>query len=101
MMSDTPITIEQHDWQRFLTSDGLAEKAGCSPHSFNCMVVKEFADNAADIGGYDCQIIKDQKMVAIWNGGNGISPEEIQKYFSIKRLLIPRNSFFLFFIYVF
>lgn len=87
MMSDTPITIEQHDWQRFLTSDGLAEKAGCSRHSFNCMVVKEFADNAADIGGYDYQIIKDQKMVAIWNGGNGISPEEIQKYFSIKRPL--------------
>ena len=51
MTSNTPIMIEQADWQRFLTSDGLAEKAGCPKSIFKYMVVKELADNAADIGG--------------------------------------------------
>jgi hypothetical protein len=86
-MSSNPITIEQHDWQRFLTADGLAEKAGCSKYSFDYMVLKEFADNAADIGGYDYQINEDKNYVAIWNGGKGIAPEEIKKFFSIKRPL--------------
>ena len=49
--SHNTLTIEQYDWQRFLTSDGLAEKAGCTPNDFTKMVVKELADNAADMGG--------------------------------------------------
>ena len=87
MMTDNALFIEQQDWQRFLTSDGLAEKAGCSPDSFPYMVVKEFADNAADIGGYGYQIREDEKLIAIWNGGDGISTTDVHKYFSIKRPL--------------
>jgi hypothetical protein len=87
MMSDTPITIEQHDWQRFLTSDGLAEKAGCSPNRFAYMVIKEFADNAADIGGYTYRIASDEKQIFIHNSGAGLSSGDISKYFSIKRPL--------------
>ena len=48
--SDKALTVEQQDWMRFLTSEGLAEKAGCPKSMFPKMIVKEFADNAADIG---------------------------------------------------
>ena len=84
---DNAITIEQQDWIRFLTSDGLAEKAGCSPDLFPEMVVKEFADNAADIGGYGYRITAENRQVAIWNDGKGISSVGIKKYFSVKRPL--------------
>ena len=67
------MTIEQQDWLRFLTSDGLAEKAGCPPSDFDKMVVKEFADNAADIGGFGYEVDEDAKAVSIWNGGEGLS----------------------------
>ena len=85
--TDNAITIEQQDWIRFLTSDGLAEKAGCSPDLFPEMVVKEFADNAVDIGGYGYRINAENRHVSIWNDGKGISPVGIEKYFSIKRPL--------------
>ena len=81
------MTIEQQDWHRFLTSDGLAEKAGCPPSDFDKMVVKEFADNAADIGGFGYGIDEDEKTVSIWNGGNGLSGEDIDRLFDIKRPL--------------
>ena len=45
-MENNTLTIEQQDWMRFLTSDGLAEKAGCTASHFTKMIVKEFADNA-------------------------------------------------------
>ena len=85
--TDNAITMEQQDWIRFLTSDGLAEKAGCSPDLFPEMVVKEFADNAVDIGGYGYRINAENRHVSIWNNGKGISPVGIEKYFSIKRPL--------------
>lgn len=81
------LTIEQQDWVRFLTSDGLAEKAGCPPSDFDKMVVKEFADNAADIGGFGYDIDEDEKTVSIWNGGNGLSSQDISTLFDIKRPL--------------
>lgn len=83
----TSLTVEQQDWLRFLTSDGLAEKAGCPPSYFDKMIVKEFADNAADIGGFGYYIDEDEKNVAIWNGGNGLSSQEITRLFDIKRPL--------------
>ncbi|NKW71793.1 hypothetical protein HGD85_02170 [Rhodobacteraceae bacterium R_SAG10] len=83
-----PLTIEQQDWQRFLTRDGLSEKAGCSPDQFPRMVVKEFADNAADIGGFRYEIDRSMNTLSIINSGAGLSTEEIKKYFSIKRPLM-------------
>lgn len=85
--SHTSLTVEQHDWVRFLTSDGLAEKSGCPPSDFDKMIVKEFADNAADIGGFGYEVNEDEKTVAIWNGGNGLSDNDIEKLFDIKRPL--------------
>ena len=38
-MESNALTIEQQDWMRFLTSDGLAEKAGCTSNDFAKMVV--------------------------------------------------------------
>ena len=85
--SDQAMTIEQQDWLRFLTSNGLAEKAGCPPSDFDKMVVKEFADNAADIGGFGYDVDEDEKTVSIWNGGNGLSGADIDRLFDIKRPL--------------
>ena len=85
--SDDALTVEQQDWVRFLTSDGLAEKAGCPPSGFDKMVVKEFADNAADIGGFGYDVDEDKKTVSIWNGGNGLSSQDIARLFDIKRPL--------------
>ena len=86
-MTDQAMTIEQQDWLRFLTSDGLAEKAGCPPSDFDKMVVKEFADNAADIGGFGYDVDEDEKTISIWNGGNGLSGADIDRLFDIKRPL--------------
>ena len=85
--SDEALTVEQQDWVRFLTSDGLAEKAGCPPSDFDKMVVKEFADNAADIGGFGYEVDEDKKTVSIWNDGNGLSSQDIARLFDIKRQL--------------
>ena len=81
------MTIEQQDWQRFLTSGGLAEKGGCPSSDFDKMVVKEFADNAADIGGFGYKIDEEERTISIWNAGNGLSREEIARLFDIKRPL--------------
>jgi len=85
--SDEALTVEQQDWVRFLTSDGLAEKAGCPPSDFDKMVVKEFADNAADIGGFCYEVDEGEKTVSIWNGGDGLSSQDIARLFDIKRPL--------------
>ena len=85
--SDKALTVEQQDWMRFLTSEGLAEKAGCPKSMFTKMIVKEFADNAADIGDYKYKIDLTNQIVAIKNGGDGISPDEVRRIFSIKRPL--------------
>ncbi|MDB4213988.1 hypothetical protein N9741_03915 [Octadecabacter sp.] len=85
--SDKALTVEQQDWMRFLTSEGLAEKAGCPKSMFTKMIVKEFADNAADIGNYKYKIDLTDQIVAIKNGGDGISPDDVHKIFSIKRPL--------------
>ena len=85
--SDDALTVEQQDWMRFLTSEGLAEKAGCPKSMFPKMIVKEFADNAADIGGYNYKIDLIDQVIAIKNGGEGISPDEVRRIFSIQRPL--------------
>lgn len=85
--SHTSLTVEQQDWVRFLTSDGLAEKSGCPTIDFDKMVVKELADNAADIGGFEYGIDEDGKTISIRNGGNGLSDQDIRKLFDIKRPL--------------
>ena len=81
------MTIEQPDWMRFLTSEGLAEKAGCPKDMFPEMIAKEFADNAADIGGYSYKINQPIQKLVISNGGEGISSDDVAKIFSIKRPL--------------
>lgn len=86
-MTDQAMTIEQPDWMRFLTSEGLAEKAGCPKNMFPEMIAKEFADNAADIGGYSYQINQPIQKLVISNGGEGISSDDVAKIFSIKRPL--------------
>lgn len=82
-----PITIEQPDWQRFLTSDGLAEKAGCATKMFPMMVAKEFADNAADVGGFTAEIDDHNNKVIIQDNGPGLTIDEIRRFYSIKRPL--------------
>lgn len=72
---------------RFLTSEGLAEKAGCPKSMFPQMIAKEFADNAADIGDYKYKIDVAEQVLAIVNGGEGISNDDVRKIFSIKRPL--------------
>ena len=67
--SDDALTVEQQDWLRFLTSEGLAEKAGCQKSMFPKMIAKEFADNAADIGDYSYKINLAEQIVTIKNGG--------------------------------
>jgi hypothetical protein len=86
-MENNTLTIEQHDWQRFLTSDGLTEKAGCPPKDFGNMVVKELADNAADMGGFGFNIDEEQQTITMWNGGTGLSEEQVHTLFNIKRPL--------------
>ena len=73
------MTIEQPDWMRFLTSEGLAEQAGCPKSMFPQMIAKEFADNAADIGDYRYKIDLAEQVLAISNGGDGISTDEVCK----------------------
>ena len=85
--SSNAMSVEQHDWMRFLTSEGLAEKAGCPKSMFPKMIVKEFADNAADFGDYKYKLYPAEQIVAIKNGGDGLSPEDVRKIFSIKRPL--------------
>jgi hypothetical protein len=86
-MENNTLTIEQQDWMRFLTSDGLAEKAGCTASDFTKMIVKEFADNAADIGGFDYDIDEEQQTISMWNDGAGLSEEQVHTLFNIKRPL--------------
>lgn len=86
-MESNALTIEQQDWMRFLTSDGLAEKAGCTSNDFAKMVVKELADNAADMGGFGFNIDEEQQTITMWNGGDGLSEEQVHKLFNIKRPL--------------
>jgi len=86
-MESNALTIEQQDWMRFLTSDGLAEKAGCTSNDFAKMVVKELADNAADMGGFGFNIDEEQQTITMWNGGDGLSEEQVHTLFNIKRPL--------------
>ena len=87
-MTDQAMTIEQPNWMRFLTSEGLAEQAGCPKSMFPQMIAKEFADNAADIGDYRYKIDLAEQVLAISNGGDGISTDDVCKIFSIKRPLL-------------
>jgi hypothetical protein len=86
-MESNALTIEQQDWMRFLTSDGLAEKAGCTSNDFAKMVVKELADNAADMGGFGFNIDEEHQTITMWNSGDGLSEEQVHTLFNIKRPL--------------
>lgn len=84
--STTPITLVQQDWSRFLTPDGLAEKAGVPPRLFMTMMMKELADNAADTGGAEMHIIDDDS-VRIGDTGDGFPTDDVPTIFSVKRPL--------------
>ncbi|MCP5088598.1 MAG: sensor histidine kinase [Rhodobacteraceae bacterium] len=86
-MKHTELTLTQPDWTRFLSPDGLAEKAGTSRANFPKMILKDLADNAADAGGATLWVI-DADTVEIADDGSGIAPEGLAEVFSIKRPLV-------------
>jgi hypothetical protein len=78
-----PITLVQEDWKRFMTPEGLSEKAGVPKHHFRKMIIKELIDNACDIGGGRLKIV-DVDLLEFYDDGPGIPLEAL----SIKRPLI-------------
>ena len=78
-----PITLTQEDWKRFMTPEGLSEKAGVPKHHFKKLIIKELIDNACDVGGGRLKIV-DSDVVEFCDDGPGIPLEAL----SIKRPLV-------------
>lgn len=78
-----PITLVQEDWKRFMTPEGLSEKAGVPKHHFRKMIIKELIDNACDVGGGRLRLV-DSDLLEFYDDGPGIPLEAL----SIKRALI-------------
>ncbi len=79
-----PLTLTQADWQRFLSAEGLSEKAGVPADLFPFMVLKELADNAADNGGGSMTRISDDE-VTITDEGPGLDPADVVRLYSVQR----------------
>lgn len=78
-----PLTLVQEDWKRFMTPEGLSEKAGVPKHHFKKLIIKELIDNACDVGGGRLRIV-DSDVVEFYDDGPGVPLEAL----SIKRSLV-------------
>lgn len=78
-----PISLTQEDWKRFMTPEGLSEKAGVPKGQFRKMIIKELIDNACDVGGGRLIFIHNN-VLEFHDDGPGIP----LKALSIKRPLV-------------
>jgi len=78
-----PISLTQEDWKRFMTPEGLSEKAGVPKGHFRKMIIKELIDNACDVGGGRLIFIHNN-VLEFHDDGPGIP----LKALSIKRPLV-------------
>ncbi|MCV2876775.1 hypothetical protein OE810_10985 [Rhodobacteraceae bacterium XHP0102] len=77
------LTLKQEDWKRYMTPEGLSEKAGVPQNRFLELIVKELIDNACDIGGGRMHP-RDDNTLEFFDDGSGVPLEAL----SIKRPLI-------------
>ncbi len=78
------------EWRAFVDTDSLQRKAGASWQSMPAMVLKELADNAADVAnGRGASIepvtIGDTAWWRIADQGHGIQPEDAVRVFAVNR----------------
>ena len=83
-----PAMLVIEEWQEFLDAGGLTRKAGCCESDLPFMALKELVDNAFEYDGASFKIEGDSTYV-IEDWGPGLSREEIEHLFSIRR---PMNS---------
>ena len=77
------LTLTQEDWKRYMTPEGLSEKAGVPQGRFRELIVKELIDNACDIGG-GRMLSKGDDILEVHDNGSGVPLEAL----SIKRPLV-------------
>jgi DNA topoisomerase VI subunit B len=77
------LTLTQEDWKRYMTPEGLSEKAGVPQSRFRELIVKELIDNACDIGG-GRMFSKGDDILEVHDNGSGVPLEAL----SIKRPLV-------------
>jgi len=83
-----PAMLVIDEWQEFLNAGGLTRKAGCCESDLPFMALKELVDNAFEYNGASFKIEGNSTYV-IEDQGPGLSREEIEHLFSIRR---PMNS---------
>lgn len=81
------LALTQPDWARFMSPEGLAEKAGTGRANFPRMILKELADNAADAGGAWLRVLGPDEVM-IGDTGPGMAAADLADMFSIKRPLV-------------
>jgi hypothetical protein len=82
------LTLTQEDWKRYMTPEGLSEKAGVPQSRFRELIVKELIDNACDIGG-GRMFSKGDDILEVHDNGSGVPLEAL----SMRISEIPDSDF--------
>lgn len=78
-----PAAVTVAEWQEFLSLDGLCRKAGCPRSELPAIALKEIIDNSFDYEG--AKFERDGDAYVISDEGPGLSREQIEKLFCIRR----------------
>lgn len=81
------LVYETPDWQLFIDSATLPQKAGCQPHFIRQIVLKELVDNALDAGA-NVTLDWDGDTWVVSDDGPGIDPADVPKLFAVNRPLL-------------
>jgi hypothetical protein len=80
------LTLIREDWKRYMTPEGLSEKAGVPQNRFRELIAKELIDNACDMGG-GRMFSKGDDVLEVCDDGMGVPLEAL----STKRPLILQS----------
>jgi hypothetical protein len=81
-----PIVYERDDWQLFLDTATLPQKAGCQPGELPALVLKELIDNALDESAH-ATLDYDGAQWIVSDDGRGVDPDQAATLFAVNRPL--------------
>jgi Histidine kinase-, DNA gyrase B-, and HSP90-like ATPase len=81
------LVYETPDWQLFIDSATLPQKAGCQPHCIRQIVLKELVDNALDAGA-NVTLDWDGDTWVVSDDGPGMDPADVPKLYAVNRPLL-------------
>jgi hypothetical protein len=81
------LVYETPDWQLFIDSATLPQKAGCQPHCIRQIVLKELVDNALDAGA-SVTLERDGDTWVVSDDGPGMDPADVPKLYAVNRPLL-------------